>query len=105
MTLTVLQNKIPIFLELWHENGRASFERSCRNLNYDSYYPKTAKVRRRWIALDQGTGGVFLLDPQTEEVYTIKAYGVPNRKIGTIDQLIDEYKKVEREENSALIQQ
>ena len=87
----VLEAKINRFLSLWHENGRALFERTTPRLDYDSYYPKTMTVRRRWIALDKGTSGVFLLDPRTEEVYTIKAYGVPNRKVGTLDSLIEAY--------------
>ena len=88
-----LEAKIQTFLMLWHENGRALFERTTPNLDYDSYYPKTMKVRRRWIALDKGTSGVFLLDPLTEDIYTIKAYGVPNRKVGTLDSLIEAYKQ------------
>ena len=88
-----LEAKIKTFLGLWHENGRTLFERTYHSLDYDSYYPKTMTVRRRWVALDKGTGGVFLLDPITEEVYTIKAYGVPNRRVGTLDSLIDAYRQ------------
>lgn len=89
---TELQEKINAFLIVWHENGRAAFERNAPSLDYDTYYPKTAKVRRRWVALDKGTSGVFLLDPVTEEVYTIKAYGVPNRRIGTLTELLEDYR-------------
>ena len=42
-----------------------------------------AKIRRRWIAIDHGTSGMFLVEKATGEIYNIKAYGVPdhNKKI------------------------
>jgi len=92
-----LRQKLTHFVTLWHENGRARFQRSSPSLDYDTYSPKTFTERRRWVALDQGSPtqagqcGVFLLDPLTEEVYTIKAYGVPNRKVATLDSLIRDY--------------
>ena len=50
--------EIRLFLLAWHENGRASFERQYTALDYDSEaYIKRATVRRRWICLDEGSGG------------------------------------------------
>ncbi len=79
------------FLELWHERGRAGFERSYSNLDYDSPpYSKTAKQRRKYIALDEGTSGVFLLDRATGVVCGIKAYGVihPGKLLGNIHEVV-----------------
>ena len=73
------------FLDAWHENGRRSFEKEYTSLNYDSpSYAKHARQRRKYIALDEGTGGVFLVDRETQEVYTIKAYGVPKLRCGSV---------------------
>ena len=61
-------------------------------MNYDGeFYAKKAKDRKKFIALDQGGGGVFLVDRTTGEVYSIKAYGVPNRKLGQIERLVEYY--------------
>ncbi|HKA83080.1 MAG TPA: hypothetical protein VKD21_04420 [Acidimicrobiales bacterium] len=83
------------FLVAWHENGRPSFERSARTLVYDDYDPKSAAEKKRWICLDHGAGfsrsGMFVADRETGEVYTIKAYGRPNRRIGTLASLTAEY--------------
>ncbi len=83
-----LQVKIDNLLETWHEVGRRVFEQRYDNLDYDSpSYAKTAKDRRKYVALDAGSSGAFLVDKQTGNVFTIKAYGVPNRRIGHIDEL------------------
>jgi hypothetical protein len=42
--------------------------------------PKSAKDRTKFIALDYGTSGHFLVDRKTEQVYSIKGYGVANLK-------------------------
>lgn len=89
-----LQEKINTFLTAWHENGRAAFHKGTPSLDYDTSDRKTAKPRRRWVALDRGTCGVFLLDPITEEVFTIKAYGVPNRSVGLLSELMKRYKYI-----------
>lgn len=75
----------PIILEaltVWHEAGRAEFKRRYPSLDYDSPdYAKTAKERRKYIALDRGTGGAFLVDKATGDVWTIKGYGVAGRRV------------------------
>jgi hypothetical protein len=91
------------FLAVWHENGRTFFAKAYPSLDYDSdAYRKTAKDRQKCVALDDGTSGHFLLNRFTGEVYTIKAYGVPNRRAGTIGDLIEEYRRV-NEHNRAII--
>lgn len=97
-TYTADSIEVRLFLLAWHENGRQSFERTYPNSyaigSYDSPDGelKTAKDRgRRWIALDKGTSGVFLLEKETGDVYSIKAYGRPNRKVGTLASLTAQY--------------
>jgi hypothetical protein len=87
------------FLEVWHENGRREFEKSYPSLNYDGeYYSKKAIDRKKFIALDRGgSGGVFLVDRNTGEVYSIKGYGVPNRKLGRIERMVEYYELLNRE--------
>lgn len=80
------------FLNAWHENGRAAFEANYENLDYDSpSYAKFAKLRKKYIALDRGSSGEFLVDRLTHRVFSIKAYGVPNRFVGTIESLTARY--------------
>ena len=94
MTLAASDPKITAFLGAWHEAERAAF-RSWDHLDYDSYEPKSAKERRRFIALDKGkahqTRGVYLVDRVTKEVYSIKAYGVPNRPLGSIEAMTTKF--------------
>lgn len=88
-TIDLNDSRINEYLALWHENGRASFRKSYPNLDYDSqWYLKTAKSGRKYIYLDDGTSGALLVDRATGIVYTIKGYGVKNRPIGTLDELI-----------------
>src|SRR5688572_21773491 len=103
---TISDPRISQFLSLWHENGRASFEATYPSLDYDSaYYRKTAKDRAKFIALDDGTSGAFLLEKQTGLVYCIKGYGrVDKRKCcGRLDDLIAKYSAVNRD-NAAKLQ-
>ena len=77
----------------WHEAGREDFEKSHPSLNYDTYAPKKAIEKRKYINLDEGTSGAFLVDKTDGCIYRIKSkYGVPNRKkpIGYIDQVTGE---------------
>ena len=60
-------------------------------MSYDIEQPKTARERTKYIALDNGLSGCFLVDKETEMVYTVKTYGVPNHFCGTLDGLIESY--------------
>lgn len=97
--ISISDPRIAEFLALWHENGREHFARCYPHLYatgaYDSpAYAKTAKDRgRKYIALDDGTSGRFLLEKATGEVWTIKAYGRPNRRVSTLGGLIREYRE------------
>lgn len=96
MTEEILTADSPLvtaFLKAWHENGRKDFEKSYTNLVYDDYAPKTATERRRFIALDCGRSGVFLVERYTLHVYRIKGYGVPNlnKYLGTLPELTAAY--------------
>jgi hypothetical protein len=83
----MLNSKSPeilAFLTAWHENGRANFTRNYDVLDYDTYAVKSAKDRTKFIACDRRDSGVFLVDRATGDVYSIKGYGRPNRKVGTV---------------------
>ena|SRR6478672_7060862 len=92
MNITTTDPLVQDFLTAWHENGRAPFERWTPNLVYDDYEPKHAEDRKKYIALDRGSSGAFLLDKATGAVYSIKAYGKPNRAIGHIAELTAKYR-------------
>jgi len=101
--LTADSPEIREFLTAWHDAGRAGFERNYDRLVYDDYAVKTAKDRRRFIACDRGNehtrSGVFLVDRTTGEVFTIKGYGVPNWRLGTVRELIDGWRDGTRADN------
>jgi hypothetical protein len=91
--LTKDSPEVTRFLTAWHENGRARFERDYDALVYDDYAPKVAKQRKRFIALDRKDSGVFLVDRATHTLYSIKAYGVPNRALGQIEDVTRAYEQ------------
>jgi hypothetical protein len=90
--LTATDPSVTAFLNAWHESERAYFEQHYSALVYDRDAPKTAKERRKYIALDNGTSGVYLVDKATGDVYSIKAYGVPNRRLGSLADLTARYR-------------
>jgi hypothetical protein len=53
--LTTQHPKIEQFLRLWHENGRAQFQRAMPSHNYDSRQRKIAKDRGQYILLNSCT--------------------------------------------------
>lgn len=88
--------EIARLLNAWHENGRDGFGKRFPSLDYDSdAYRKTATDRRLYVAMDEGTSGVFLIDRNTGTVYPTKAYGVPNRAkpLGTVAELSDQFEQ------------
>ncbi len=92
--LAVTDPAIQKFLVAWHEAGRPAFEREYKRLDYDSpAYQHVARDRRKYIALDRGDSGVYLVDKATGDVFTIKGYGVPKRRVGTLAELTDEYRR------------
>ena len=84
--LTATSPEVLNALRAWHDAERGDFERQYVNLNYNTHELKTAKDGKRWIKLNRGSSGVYLVDKcsPTFDVYSIKAYGVPNRRIGTL---------------------
>jgi hypothetical protein len=96
-TLTATSPAILGALRAWHEADRYAFERrGYANLKYDDYEKKHAHDGgKRWLRLDRDTGGVFVVDKTspTHDVYTIKGYGVPNRRIGTLAQMVASWRE------------
>lgn len=81
MLITTDDPRLTQLLQDWHEAGRASFERSAPNLVYDTYYPKRAIQRHKYILMDEGTSGAFILDRTSGLIMRLKSkYGVPNPK-------------------------
>jgi hypothetical protein len=93
------QGQIDNFLQAWHENGRASFKRRCPNSYANGSYDrrkgegKWTETRRKYVALNKGGSGVFLVDRKTGMVFTIAAYGRPKHMIGYIDKLAADYRR------------
>ena len=82
--------KIKKLLDDWHEAGRDRFEKSYQNLDYDSYTPKRMVIKSKYIYLDDGNSGAFILEKSTGDIFRIKSkYGVPNRKklVGNIENI------------------
>ena len=89
-TAPTITREIPVdlikaLLHEWHELGRANFERRYPGLNYDDpIYLKSFDIRRRYICLDVGTqqirSGAYIIDRTTGDIFSIEAYGRPNRR-------------------------
>ena len=81
--------RINQLLHDWHELSLAEFRaKHYNNLTDDWFneqYPKHAVEKKKYIYLDDGGSGAFLIDKEDGTVYTIKGYGVKNRRIGHID--------------------
>lgn len=77
----------------WHEAGRAAFEKTYENLNYDEYSRKRAVDRKKYISLDVANSGAFIIEKSNGNVYRLKSkYGVPNKKklCGHVDTITGE---------------
>jgi hypothetical protein len=83
--------KIEQFLRLWHENGRAQFQRFMPSHNYDTEQRKIAKDRRQYILLNSGNDRVFLVHRSTQYVYRVDDYGRRGKFLNTLDALIEKY--------------
>ena len=85
--------RIVEFLEAWHANGRDTFTRSYPSLDYDSYEPKCAHNHRKYIYLDRGSSGVFMVTKATGEVWGIRAYGKIHhgRFIGHLEEITRQF--------------
>ncbi len=82
MGLTVEQTaRIEEILKQWHEAARADFQIHYRHLDYDSpTHSKHYHIGEKYIRLDAGTSGAFMVEIESGIVYEIKGYGVPNKK-------------------------
>jgi hypothetical protein len=99
MPIKIDIERIHEVLKQWHEAGRQYFENCYIGVEYDSPpYQKQAVYKNRWVCLDEGHSGVYLLDMTGDDkghlpgvIYRIKSkYGVPNYRkpvgnLATID--------------------
>jgi len=71
-------------VEQWHESGRAAFAARCPALadQYDTprYGRHIGRRGKKYICLDEGTSGMFMVDVATGYVYAIKGYGTIDRR-------------------------
>ena len=81
--ITATDPRVLWLLAEWHEAGRKVFERRYPYLDYDRESRKTAKEKDKYLYLDEGSGGAFLVERLTGRILRIKsAYGRPNpRKV------------------------
>lgn len=82
-----MNERLQELLKEWHEAGRADFEQRCPSLDYDTYSPKRAVIKRKYIYLDDGSSGAWILEHATGNIYNMTAYGVPDRRkhLGHVD--------------------
>lgn len=72
--------KITALLEAWHRNQVEVGTLKGMRPETMAAYQKHAEQRSKFIALDNGSAGHFLVDRTTEQVYSIKGYGQVNLK-------------------------
>jgi hypothetical protein len=86
--IKVMKAQVEKLLHNWHEAGRQNWNNwSNRPENYDKDYNKSYYEREKYVCLDCGYTGQFLLDKDTGAIYLIMSYGVPNfkKQVGCID--------------------
>lgn len=83
--------KIEQLMKAWHENQTQVGNLKGLHEAVTSSYTKKAIDRTKFIALNMGGSGHFLVDRKTEMVYSIKGYGIPNLKKprGTVEFLTE----------------
>jgi len=79
------EQRIRRILDQWHEAGREEFiriyeDKSLGSKVYDRDYQKHFHVGAKYIRLDVGSSGAFMLDSTTGLIYGIKGYGTPDKK-------------------------
>lgn len=80
--ITILEEgdaKITALLDALHKNHCEVGSLKGVPSIHQQYKPYT-KERRNWIHIDENGSGMFLVDRKTEQVYSILAYGRPNKK-------------------------
>ena len=78
-----LYNRVLQILDQWHEAHRAAHLRLYPNAdlkNFDSYDEKHAHVGAKYIRLDTGGSGAWMLEIATGIIYQIKGYGKVDKK-------------------------
>lgn len=86
------------FLHWWHEAGRVGWL-EYPHLDYDTDRPHRAVEKKKYVCLDHGPAnnwsGEFILDKFTGEVWTIEAYGRPNKRYRPrqLEDLTDEFRE------------
>ena len=90
--LNLDDTKILALMEAYTENIKATKDKS----NHDYYIPRVEQGSK-YLRFDYGhatspghNSGHWMINRETEQVYAIKGYGVPNLKKphGTVDQMI-----------------
>ncbi len=70
-------------MDQWHEAHRAQFVQDgfTRSLEtFDAHEEKHAHVGAKYVRLDVGTSGAWMLELSTGDIYGIKGYGQVDRK-------------------------
>lgn len=78
--LDATDTKIQRLLEAWDKNQKTVGSLKDAFEITKSHYVKSAKQKTKYICLDDGDSGHFIVNRDTEQVYSIKGYGVPNLK-------------------------
>ena len=74
-------DKLTILMGEWHAVAKADYHSRFPEtvLEYDRLYPHIVKEKQKYIYLDEGIVGAFILEKATGNIYRIKGYGVINR--------------------------
>lgn len=78
----ISKERLDLILSQWHEAHRASFVRDgFTNLlaSFDEREQKHTHEGGKYIRLDVGSSGAWMLEISTGIIYGIKGYGVPNK--------------------------
>lgn len=69
-------------LEQWHSAHKESWTKDYANssTNFDTYEEKHAHVGAKYVRLDTGTSGAWMLECATGDIWQIKGYGKVDKK-------------------------
>lgn len=76
-----LMDEIARVLREWADDERPRFEKQYDNLKYDEWRLPIFKEKRDYVNLDMTrSGGAFMVEKSTGNVFCIKGYGTADRR-------------------------
>ncbi len=99
-TTSPLADEVQALAEIMEARYRTFIENNYKGIASSDWYPTSpdyrasVKARKAFWAVDLGSSGRYLVDA-AGDVWSIKAYGVPNRRIGHISEVTNSIRQMD----------